>query len=682
MYKVVKDDAMRQSRRVGRRSSKQDKTTEEGNPIVGLTSKEAASRVGLTLRQAPQRLRTYRRAIQLAISNIRGLLTWLGVVLVLFILHQAFIWLDKDPEAAFNQAAQLIEISELTWDAGAVFTNAGVDVLNSGILPLWNGATFYFVEPIVMLFIEMFSIAFLDRSYNGVFEEGKYTYNGFDCTANAEAAEWCGRYNFYASRLEDAEHSTHYVNESDTYERRRLSDAVPNQNFTFGTRTARRLSALALGADFVIPTFEIDDLLLAINDLSMLALTLGSILGDVGAGIAYEIVSTSFSFIVDAFFTVVKTALEVLKMLVKTGMLSTIVNVGIDFIIVSFTEVALPLLFAGIDFLRCVLNLFDSESWLEQLSCAQVKCFQGPDGAADLLIFTSVPVILTQITKVVEATVNSRTARLFVGSDKKISSKGRTRDPVTGEAIPNEEPDNAENPTPDIEFVKDVEDFFFSPETQSCADCFVCRFPEMRAVWLVVTTIASLVSETNFYKFSGNVTNACMNNGSYYTLVCGPRGAGAEAIPFELWKNFYTAGYDPIDPRIFDAFASEMHDRGTETENAQAIAAGDAWLLRSKELPEEQQGAQFVYLMCRIMRESDAGAEFDTGPDFHNYASGSFSYISARFLYENCKRHKHEVAGDASRFAHDLGYEVAACVRNQVEYANFIFEPYTNPALA
>lgn len=612
MYKIVDNDAMRQSRRVGRTSSKQDKATEEGNPIAGLTSKEAASRVGLTLRQAPQRLRTYKRAIELAISNIRGVLTWLGVVLVLFILHQAFIWIDKDPEAAFNQAALLIEGTELTWDAAAVFTNAGVDVLNSGIIPLWNGATFYFVEPALMLFIEMFSIAFMDRSYTGVFPEGSYTYNGFDCTADAKASEWCGRYSFYANRLEDAEHSTHYVNESDTYERRRLSDPVPNQNFTFGTRTARRLSALALGAEFVIPAFDIDVLLLAINDLSMLALSLGSILGDVGAGIAYEIVSTSFSFVVDAFFSFVKTALEVLKMLVKSGILSTLLNVGIDFIIVSFTEVALPLLFAIIDFIMCILNLFDSDSWLEQLSCAQVKCFQGPDGAADLLIFTSVPVILVHMTSVIEATVNSRTAKLFVGGNKKISSKGRTRDPATGKNIPIEEPENAADPKPDISFVKDVEDFFFSPETQSCADCFVCKVPEMRAIWLAVATIASLASETNFYKFSGNVTDACMNNGSYYTLVCGPRGAGAEAIPFELWKNFYTAGYSPLDPRIFDAFASEMHDRGTETENAQAIAAGDAWLLRSKELPEEQQGAQFVYSMCRVMRESDAGAEFDT----------------------------------------------------------------------
>ena len=129
----------------------------------------------------------------------------------------------------------------------------------------------------------------------------------------------------------------------------------------------------------------------------------------------------------------------------------------------------------------------------------------------------------------------------------------------------------------------------------------------------------------------------------------------------------YRKGFSTIDPRLFDSFASEIHDRGKTTESASAIAAGNAWILRDKSLPLEEQGAQFVYSMCRIMRSSDAGEKFDTGPTFSAFAEGSFSRISAQFLYNHCKRFRHEVAGDGGRLVHDVGYELAACARDDVQ---------------
>ena len=52
-------------------------------------------------------------------------------------------------------------------------------------------------------------------------------------------------------------------------------------------------------------------------------------------------------------------------------------------------------------------------------------------------------------------------------------------------------------------------------------------------LWYLVTMIASISSERNFKTFSGNVTQTCMDGGSHYALMCGPRGAfGAESLSF------------------------------------------------------------------------------------------------------------------------------------------------------
>ncbi len=205
-------------------------------------------------------------------------------------------------------------------------------------------------------------------------------------------------------------------------------------------------------------------------------------------------------------------------MLVKSGMLSVLVNIGIDFLLISITEIAIPLLFAGLDFLICVLDLFNINSWYDQLTCAEQHCFNGPNAAADLVIFTSVPVLLNRAAAILEATINSRTGKLFVTGDQGVTSEGKTRDPDTRETIPNVEPQGSTSPKPDVSFVNDVEDFFSNPEADQCAACFVCKFPEMRLIWYLVTSIASIASSSNFYTFSGNVTDACMSNGVRFEI--------------------------------------------------------------------------------------------------------------------------------------------------------------------
>ena len=83
-------------------------------------------------------------------------------------------------------------MAEVTWDTTGILWNAAVDVFNAGIIPLWNAAAFYVVEPLLVLVFEIFSLIFARKHYEGLFTEEDMPYNGLDCMASAKSAQWCG----------------------------------------------------------------------------------------------------------------------------------------------------------------------------------------------------------------------------------------------------------------------------------------------------------------------------------------------------------------------------------------------------------------------------------------------------------------------------------------------------------
>lgn len=105
---------------------------------------------------------------------------------------QIFVWIDQDPEKAFDRGALLFEVAEITWDTSGLVWNSAIDVFNAGIIPLWNTAAFYVAEPLFTLFLEVFSLVFLKKSFPGVYSEEDTPYFGLDCTASLKSAQWCG----------------------------------------------------------------------------------------------------------------------------------------------------------------------------------------------------------------------------------------------------------------------------------------------------------------------------------------------------------------------------------------------------------------------------------------------------------------------------------------------------------
>ena len=598
----------------------------------------AAERLGERIQQAPVQTVSAFSATVGAFSSIASTATlFVGVVLLLFVVHQLFIWFDQDPERAFDQAALLLEVAELVWDTGGILVNAYVDVANSALIPVWNGAAYYVAEPVVALTLEVFSLVFVGSSWNGLFNEAQYPYAGMDCLANAEAAQWCGRYNYYEAKL--------------------LGKGYTNDSVLFGTGTARRLSTLAGDDTFVTPEFDISNLTDALDDLTTLFIAVGAPVADVAAGVADEVMISSGKQIFDLFMTVIRSLFEVFKMLAKSGLLPVLVGVGVDYLIIFYVHWQLPIMIAVIDFISCVIDLFIPSGWGEQLRCATNKCFNGADGSSDLLLFTSVPVVINQFGKIMDATINSNTGRRFSGSAA-------------------------------YDFGTNIASWLVSfapasPGIQECAHCFHCKFPEMRAIWLVVATLTSIASPSFYGEFAGNVTAECQDNGTFYALACGPRGAGAEVLPFVTWKRKFKDGYMDYDDDLVNDYAARLAERAENMDGAASYAGGlaqqaaDAWFRRDTVDNPDEEAANFVYQACRIMRQSDLGSETDIGPGYSWGTPGTLGYITGEYLYASCKRHKQVAFGDSGRAVHGFLYELQACAQDKVEYALLIRT--TNP---
>jgi uncharacterized protein with PQ loop repeat len=108
---------------------------------VGLNQEEAAAKFGSQLAASVGRFKVF-NWIVIGFTRITSAIGLsVAVVLLLFVLHQLFLWVDQEPEKAFERAALLLEIAEIVWDTLGILVNALVDVSNAALIPIWNAYT-------------------------------------------------------------------------------------------------------------------------------------------------------------------------------------------------------------------------------------------------------------------------------------------------------------------------------------------------------------------------------------------------------------------------------------------------------------------------------------------------------------------------------------------------------------
>lgn len=249
------------------------------------------------------------------------------------------------------------------------------------------------------------------------------------------------------------------------------------------------------------------------------------------------------------------------------------------------------------------------DGWEPQLDCIAATCWQeGSDVAADTFhLFSSLPIVASTI-----ETVFSKLANVFTG--QRYGSK----------------PSSAVNAPDEGDSGKGT------PSAQTCADCFVCRVPELRLVWLGASLVLGCVIDG--VRYEGEVSNHCLTNGAYYTeTLCGPRTLAVAALNDEQWAERYTGHLD-FDAKKLQQLASDFESlgedmggkAGSDIGNAAAVAA-EMWFKR--DIEDSNQAAPFVRRVCNIMREMNP--QQDEGPYFaflHN--KGSIGYLASKGVYE------------------------------------------------
>lgn len=115
---------------------------------------------------------------------------------------------------------------------------------------------------------------------------------------------------------------------------------------------------------------------------------------------------------------------------------------------------------ATIDFINCVIQLILPSTWPEQLRCAELRCFTGPEAASDLLIFTSYARYAGLISDALDAMVNGATARAFGSGVETGVLGGFLGNSMVGIA----------------EAMRNIAGAFDVPASaEECAACFKCR---------------------------------------------------------------------------------------------------------------------------------------------------------------------------------------------------------------
>lgn len=324
-----------------------------------------------------------------------GILDRCGLFLLIFLAFAvAFLSLsmifelaypfDSDPDVLYEYGrSNLITVQSFT-DLALTSANVGVGIVQP-LIPFWNAASAYTIEPVVFIMIEIVSlISSGQRDLFFVVNETEMPFRGYNCKATDVTTDsskterafssqaWCGLMGYYVGGVTATETAAMCAmnakcSEGQGFNSRKLRE-IANDTFALPPRAARRLVE-ALRA----PTLPFE--------------TVTSFTGIVGEFVGYVI--EVFGFVFDLIFHVIYILLDesatligtflmdflrifglLAYQLMRSGVIGNVLKIAIDFLIIFVTDIAVPSIFVLIDGIMCMLHLFDVPSWKDELRCA------------------------------------------------------------------------------------------------------------------------------------------------------------------------------------------------------------------------------------------------------------------------------------------------------------------------
>jgi hypothetical protein len=577
----------------------------------------------------------------------------LGIALfTLFVVHQLSIWISLDPETAFHRAKQLISGYATVYNTVGNVWNGFVEVSLIGI-PAWNAGVEYVVQPLVFTTLDILSIAFTQRPYTGVLTEDAIPYEGFVCPLDGsldKSSEWCGQSTFYAQQLGQNN-----------------SNFKINSKVVLSTETARRLSELT--GDPIVGVLDLSFLIDALYNLVGSVIFVTAELSDVIFHVAWTVLSEAFDVILNLFLVLIRATTSLVMMLVRSGLLRVIIDIGVNLITILIVDVFLPLMLSVLQMVLCIVDYTQVAGWNTQLDCVERTCFQeGSDVFGEVFhTFSSVAPISKVLQRVVMRLINPSTGQSYSSS-----SEGQMD-------IPEVDAGSTE-----------------TPRTQACAACFNCKvmlclwvfvclfsykctfcsvsltffcvvqIPEMRAIFILIGTIYGCAIDGE--KYAGHVENYCLMGGMGYVELCGPRNdISTQTMSDYTWRKKYTL-HQRFNAKTLQSYASrfeklsiELGGQGNDGFDAHNLAS--KWLNRDVGLGAEQSAA-FVRGVCTKMRLLTS---VDGGPDHSMYPKGEMLELTMGLMYEQCKYAKgiETCQVDVGQQVIDYAFEISSCMKSQ-----------------
>ena len=387
----------------------------------------------------------------------------------LFILHSTTIWLSTDPETAFHAARDYAGYVSTGWNSARTLYNGGKKIAFYWV-PSWNTFSKHMIEPGVNIGIDVITQVFAGHHFQGIVTDNSITgvpFRGHYC-GDPIRNELTGEVQFGARTPTTTKYCSFqsealWAGELGIAESSDGVSAISNNTLILSTAHARKLQEYFTEdngeGESMFPALNLGPLLEAITEISGIVSMVQTTLYDIAAHVIYTVLSELAKILFNVVQIVIRAIASVVMSLVASGALQTIIRSGLDLLMILIVHVALPLLFSILDLIVCLINFIQPGTWPEQLRCVESTCFQesGDNGGEIFTTFSSLPVIARAIAAAAEALINPSTGRKFGEA-----AEGGTEIPDMGN------------------------DAHATAAAATCASCFTCKVPEVRALWLLV----------------------------------------------------------------------------------------------------------------------------------------------------------------------------------------------------
>lgn len=306
--------------------------------------------------------------------------------LAIFLLHSITIWLSTDPENAFHTARMVASGMSTVWNSGQTLAAIGLKI-GTAWVPGWNTMAKHMIEPGVNIAIDIMSQVFAHKHFEGLIE------NSYGPGGIPFRGHYCGypnyneRGDFIGTGLIDDKTSKFcsfknslWAQELGATESTDGSNAIENNTLILSTAHARKLQALTgepTGeGESMFPAISLGPLISAIQELAGIYTMLQTTIYDISAHVAYIVLSELAMIMFNIAQVVFRALASVIMSLIASGALTQLIRQGIDLLLSLLLNVGLPLLFAGLDIVMCLVNMIQPDTWADQLNCVEQTCFR------------------------------------------------------------------------------------------------------------------------------------------------------------------------------------------------------------------------------------------------------------------------------------------------------------------